>query len=438
MKRALYLLAWLSLISACTSSQPTLVVEAPRPTIELVSPASGVRIIQGEELEIESKATDSRGLDRVELWVDDGIYRVDAADAQPTIRIIQRWRADTPGEHKLRVQAINVDKQTSQPATIVVQVLDRSTLTATPTLTPMPTHSPTALAATTPPPAATATATQTATPTTTAPEITTTATLTPTGTAAAPTPSGSNGMVLIPAGTFPMGSNDDQVTQATSWCACSRSQFEDELYMHEVYVSAFYIDKYEVTNRQFMTFANATGYLTDAEKKPETNTWRTAYTSSKENHPVVWMSWNDADAYCRWAGKRLPTEAEWEKAARGNDARVWPWGDDWDNARLNMAEGGRKTTTEVGTFPDGASPHGAMDMAGNVWEWVHDWHGYAYYQNGSDRDRDPGGPDGGQDRVLRGGGFNNGVHDVRTANRHKGGMAGYAPDHGFRCVKPAN
>jgi formylglycine-generating enzyme required for sulfatase activity len=245
-------------------------------------------------------------------------------------------------------------------------------------------------------------------------------------------------MILIPAGTFSMGSNDDHVQQATDWCKCGSHYFEDELYMHDVYVSAFYIDRYEVTNRQFQAFVEATGYRTDAEKKPEVNTWRTAFTPGKEEHPVIWMSWNDANAYCQWAGARLPTEAEWEKAARGDDARLWPWGSEWDNTRLNAAESQTKATTEIGSFPNGASPYGAMDMAGNVWEWVNDWYDPTFYQYGANRTNDPTGPQDGQDRVLRGGGYNNGLHDVRTANRHKGGMTGYAPDHGFRCAKSAN
>ena len=240
-------------------------------------------------------------------------------------------------------------------------------------------------------------------------------------------------MIYIPPGVFAMGSNNDHVDQATQWCRCSRRRFEDELYMHDVQVSGFFIDVYEVTNRQFLAFADATGYRTEAEQKTEVRTWRTAYGSGQDNHPVVWMSWNDAAAYCAWAGKRLPTEAQWEKAARGTDARLWPWGNDWDDARLNSSDGQRDMTTPVGSFPGGASPYGVMDMAGNVWEWVNDWHGLTYYQSGDNVD--PVGPVSGVDRVLRGGGFGNELHAVRTANRHTGGQAGYAPDHGFRCAR---
>ena len=428
----LTLLIGIVVLTSCLPKEPTQVVVAQLPQIELLSPASGTRIEPDQELEIETKSTDARGLDRIELWVDDTIYRVDKAGAQPTLQLIQRWRADTPGEHTIRVQAINVDAQTSQPALIVVEVLDPALFTATPTSTAAPTETPTAVPTSTSTPSPTPTEAVAPTPT-----ISATVTLTPTAQATKqPTP-GKTGMVLVPAGTFAMGSNDDHIKQAAEWCGCGINYFQDELYMHDVYVSAFYIDKYEVTNRQFATFAQDTGYVTDAEKKPEPNTWRTAYTPGQEDHPVIWMSWNDASAYCQWAGKRLPTEAEWEKAARGDDARLWPWGNNWDNQRLNASEGGRKTTTPVGSFAQGASPYGLLDMAGNVWEWVGDWFGPTYYQDGPNRDSDPTGPEGGQDRVLRGGGFNNGLHDVRTANRHKGGGSGYAPDHGFRCARSA-
>jgi formylglycine-generating enzyme required for sulfatase activity len=415
------------LVSACALSTPGQVAGNPLPTIELISPPSGVRVILGEELEIETRSSDERGLERIELWVDESIYRVDQASGQASFHVIQRWRADKPGQHELRVQAIDVDGQISQPARFVVEVIDPALFTATPTGTPVPTPVPTDTPTNTPAPTATATPEKQ--------EVTATPALTPMPTepTSTPTPPSSAEMILIPGGTFLMGSTQEGVQQAASWCGCDPSRFEDELYMHEVYVSSFYIEKYEVTNEQFMAFVEATGYETDAEKKPEAHTWRTEFTPGKENHPVVWMSWNDANAYCAWAGKRLPTEAEWEKAARGTDGRLWPWGNDWDNSRLNMGETRRKTTTEAGSFPNGASPYGVMDMAGNVWEWVNDWYGSTYYQQG--KDRDPMGPESGEDRVLRGGAFNNGIQDVRTANRHKGGMAGYAPDHGFRCAK---
>jgi formylglycine-generating enzyme required for sulfatase activity len=231
-----------------------------------------------------------------------------------------------------------------------------------------------------------------------------------------------------------MGSFADQLQQVSEQCRCSPGNYEDELYMREVSVSAFYIDKYEVTNDRFQAFVEATQYETDAEKASSTQTWRTAFSADRGDHPVVWVSWNDANAYCQWAGKRLPTEAEWEKAARGTDARFWPWGSYWDPSRLNVDDGmPDTTTTPVGSFPEGASPYGALDMAGNVWEWVNDWYGLYYYQSGVDSD--PPGPDGWEDKVLRGGGFNSGVPDARTANRHRGGALGYSPDHGFRCAK---
>jgi sulfatase modifying factor 1 len=431
------LMLFLALVGACNRPQPTPVAENPLPSIELISPPSGTRIPLHEEIEILTRSADERGIDRVELWVDGEIYRVDPASGQPSFPVIQRWRADKPGDHQIKIQAIDIDGQASVPAILTVQVIEPATATPTPiqveTVAVLPTSTPTVPA----------TRPATATPTFSTGEGTSTpaatGTLTPEGTTTpspeplTPTPGSQVEMVLIPAGTFLMGSNSEAVQQAADWCGCNRSRFEDELYIHEVYVSDFYIDKYEVTNGQFQIFADATGYQTDAEKKSEANTWRTAFTAGKEQHPVVWMSWDDAYAYCKWAGKRLPTEAEWEKAARGTDGRLWPWGSDWDNSRLNMGQSGRKTTTPVGSFPQGTSPYGIMDMAGNVWEWVNDWYDAIYYQRG--HDRDPVGPDGGQDRVLRGGSFNNAIQDVRTTHRHKGGMAGYAPDHGFRCAK---
>lgn len=455
--RRFFYLAVLILVgtSGCIPTGSTPISEASRPTLELIAPPSGTRVAQGNEVEIESRSSDARGIERVELWVDEGIYRVDDASAQPNFHLVQRWRADTLGTHRLAVVAFNVDGQASQQASISIEVVDAAQVTATPveapTLTPAPeptprTPAPEPTGTPTSEPASTPTLTSVPTLTSTPPSdsttptwtLTVTVTLTPTTPTATVQPSGSGQMILIPAGRFTMGSNDDHVNQATTWCQCGRDRFEDEFYMHEVYLDAYWIDKFEVTNRQFAAFAQATGYRTDAEKKNEVNTWRTAATSGREEHPVVWMSWNDANAYCQWAGKRLPTEAEWEKAARGTDARLWPWGNDWDAGRLNMAEGARGTTTPVGSFPKGASPYEVMDMAGNTWEWVGDWYGYTFYQGGTNRDQNPRGPESGEDRVLRGGGFNNAIYDVRTPNRHKGGVTGYAPDHGFRCARSAN
>ena len=491
MRKAWYVTALILLfLPSCGRAkvEPTSVAfVASQPSIELVSPPSGVRVVLGEELEIETISTDDRGLARIELWVDGALYQVDDVGAQPSFHLIQRWRPETPGEHQLTMQAVDVDEQVSRQRMISVQVLDPALFTATPTATPTATstHTPTPTATGTPTPTPTATSTPAPTPTATntptatgthTPAPTATGTLmptvpptpvaagTPTSTpspqptetpvpaatsthtatpveqappTATPTrraPAAPAGMVLVPAGTFWMGSFDDQLQQVAEQCRCSPGRYEDELYMREVYVSAFHIDKYEVTNDQFQAFVQATKYETDAEVASSAQTWRTAFTADRGDHPVVSMSWNDANAYCQWAGKRLPTEAEWEKAARGTDARFWPWGSYWDPSRLTLDDGmPDTTTTPVGSFPGGASPYGAMDMAGNVWEWVNDWYGLYYYQSGVDRD--PPGPDGWEDKVLRGGGFNSGIPDVRTANRHRGGPTGYSPDHGFRCAK---
>ncbi|OQY18474.1 MAG: hypothetical protein B6I35_13020 [Anaerolineaceae bacterium 4572_32.2] len=268
-----------------------------------------------------------------------------------------------------------------------------------------------------------------------------TSTLTPTGT---PTPRVTptspplpSAMVLVPAGNFIQGSLDSEIDAAIQMCSNAyggqcphpREWFTDETPRRTVYLDAFYIDRWEVTNKQFAAFTSATAYQTDAEKKGEAQTWRTFNTTGRENYPAVWMSWNDADAYCTWAGKRLPSEAEWEKAARGDDARIWPWGSNWESGRANT--GG--SAVAVGSYSTGASPYGVMDMAGNVWEWVADWHDPNWYSNSPLRN--PGGPLLGVSRVLRGGGFNNPPWEMRAAHRHSGGQDGYAPDHGFRCAR---
>jgi formylglycine-generating enzyme required for sulfatase activity len=176
-------------------------------------------------------------------------------------------------------------------------------------------------------------------------------------TQAGKTPSGAElitvEMIEIPGGPFAMGSDADG---------------PDAKPVHQVDVPVFKIDKFEVTNADFKKFVDATGYKTDAEKSGD-KAW-SAFAQGKDNHPVVKASWNDATAFCQWAGKRLPTEAEWEKAARGTDGRTYPWGNDWDPKKVNGKDSGLRGTTAVGSYPGGSSSLGVDDLAGNVWEWT--------------------------------------------------------------------
>lgn len=167
-----------------------------------------------------------------------------------------------------------------------------------------------------------------------------------------------NAMVLIPAGEFTMGSNE---------------RLSDEGPEHKVTLPAYYLDKYEVTNLQYKQFIDDTGRRSPPHFENRT------YPEGTADHPVVFVSWMDADAYCKWAGKRLPTDAEWEKGARGTDARRFPWGNEFSIDRANTPqlwkelnrEGG---TMPVGSFESGKSAYGLYDMSGNVWEWTASWY----------------------------------------------------------------
>ncbi len=247
------------------------------------------------------------------------------------------------------------------------------------------------------------------------------------------------GMVYVPGGTFTMGSP-------------SSAAEADDSPVHQVCVSGFYIDKYEVTNAQFKQFADATGYITDAEKDAGSGdpTWRhpngpESNAEDMPNNPVVCVSWADANAYAQWAGKVLPTEAEWEKAARGTDGRAYPWGNSPMESVVNVADksvsakwstsaidDGYKTAAPVGSFPNGRSIYGAEDMAGNVWEWCSDWWDSDYYKKTPSEN--PIGPDDGQYRVIRGGSWFYSLDGARTNQRMYFRPDGSSAAIGFRCV----
>ncbi|CAG1772566.1 gamma-glutamyl hercynylcysteine S-oxide synthase [uncultured bacterium] len=160
------------------------------------------------------------------------------------------------------------------------------------------------------------------------------------------------GMVLIPAGDFIMGADD--------WWPKSQPR-------HKEHLDDFYLDRYEVTNSRYKAFVDATG-------RPAPTHWAGGrIPAGKENHPVVYVTWQDADAFCKWEGKRLPTEVEWEKAARGPEGNTFPWGDKFDKNKGNTPQYGNEDTMPVGSFENGKSYYGIYDLAGNAFEWTDNW-----------------------------------------------------------------
>jgi formylglycine-generating enzyme required for sulfatase activity len=223
-------------------------------------------------------------------------------------------------------------------------------------------------------------------------------------------------MVFIPAGPFVRGTDIGGF---------------DEKPQKSIYLDAFSIDRYEITNAQYQLFVAATHHR---HAGPPSRYAKNMARMRGLNQPVVYVSWDDADAFCRWKSKRLPTEAEWEKAMRGTDGRLWPWGNAPDLTAANWARvnDGFDVTAPVGSFTRDVSPFGVMDGAGNVLEWVADWYAEDAYRD--PQGKNPVGPEHGTYKVLRGGGYTSTGRDVRITSRSR-----MVPDFrdetiGFRCT----
>ena len=236
-------------------------------------------------------------------------------------------------------------------------------------------------------------------------------------------------MVMVPAGPFPMGVPPGD-----------RDGGRDEYPRHEISLDTFYIDKYEVTNGLYLEFVRQTGHRAPLHPKDQTRSlWKgNTMPESVVDRPVVNVDWHDAEAYCRWAGKRLPTEAEWEKAARGADDRRFPWGNVEPTPKhlnYNQRWIGEKTLMPVGSYEAGKSPYGAYDMAGNVWEWVNDWYDPLYYEKSPSKN--PQGPENGKTKVLRSSGWHVETPLVRIFTRVESDPSNRNESTGFRCAANA-
>ncbi len=236
-----------------------------------------------------------------------------------------------------------------------------------------------------------------------------------------------DGMIqlYIPTGKFPMGTQS-----GGDWIG------EDELPLHDVYLDDFWMDQTEITNAEYQKCISAGECTPPHSIESET---RKSYFDNPEfaDYPVIQVDWEQAAAYCRWAGRRLPTEAEWEKAARGDTGRIYPWevnevgpyfanfdmDDNWPNA----------DTSQAGSIPAGTSPYQVMDMAGNVYEWVADWYDAAYYSQSPAEN--PTGPAEGSSRVIRGGAWSSDALFIRSASRLPYYPDGFSNDIGFRCAQ---
>jgi formylglycine-generating enzyme required for sulfatase activity len=241
-------------------------------------------------------------------------------------------------------------------------------------------------------------------------------------------------LVYIPAGEFEMGSSKTEDPQA----------FEEELPQHIVYLDAYWIDKTEVSNVQYAMCVADSGACT----KPANNysLTRDSYYDNSQyaDYPVTFVSWDQAVAYCAWAGRRLPTEAEWENSARGPEGSIYPWGNSFDGTLANYCDANCQTdwkdssfddgytdTSPVGEFSGGASIYGVLDMAGNVYEWVADWYG-PYSQ---DYQTNPTGPTTGLEKIMRGGSWGDDPAHARSSVRSPINTDNWLNFVGFRCAR---
>jgi formylglycine-generating enzyme required for sulfatase activity len=249
--------------------------------------------------------------------------------------------------------------------------------------------------------------------------------------------------VLIRGGAFIMGSTIPEINDAQDMCRlepltrlCTTSLFADEIAAHDVTLADFWIDRTEVKNRDYRRCVEAG--VCSAPTSEGAAAW-----TARDDHPVTLVTWYDANAYCAWVGARLPTEAEWERAAAGWSGRRYPWGKVWNPKILNhgrMAQDplddadGYLELAPVGSFPQGRTPEGLDDMAGNVEEWVADWYAQAYPDAAA---TNPKGPESGDERVVRGGSFRDGRAWTRTTTRDHDLPSARRAWRGFRCAKSA-
>ena len=241
-------------------------------------------------------------------------------------------------------------------------------------------------------------------------------------------------MVLIPAGEFLMGS--DKKTD--------RLAYRSEIPQRSVYLDAFMIGKYEVTALEYLKFVLATDRLPQLDWRYDGGNFQ----DTMAHHPIMHVNWYDADAYCKWAGKRLPTEAEWEKAARGVDGRLFPWGSEYAGpTRANFGRTGLSGPVRdrperlllyppiisVDRYENALSPYGLYQTIGNVAEWVSDWYDQDYYKSAPDRN--PKGPDSGTQKAFRGGGWMDSTTTMRVAMRNGTDPTTKINWMGFRCAR---